>query len=123
MFLSLIFLPVLLKAAHLQENLQEGTDGESLVCYDFGGQSGDQLRTSVALPDLRTENFGDRIESCCVHGLWILYADDQYNNASTTQESWCLFMTFITPLSQVRLWRQLLLRPSGGFQEPGLQSS
>ena len=61
---------------------------QRLVCYDRQGYSGDELQAVAPdyWPDLGAMD--DRIESCCFTGIWILYADENYNTASPGSANW-----------------------------------
>eukprot|EP00088_Acartia_fossae_P017540 TRINITY_DN199_c0_g1_i2.p1 TRINITY_DN199_c0_g1~~TRINITY_DN199_c0_g1_i2.p1 ORF type:complete len:245 (-),score=39.72 TRINITY_DN199_c0_g1_i2:83-817(-) len=48
-------------------------------CYDYSNQGGDRLRAVDYIPYLADYNFDNRITSCCITGIWLLYADQNYN--------------------------------------------
>ena len=41
--------------------------------------SGDVLKAIDYMPSLAKYSFNNRIEACCVTGIWILYAEENFN--------------------------------------------
>lgn len=61
---------------------------QSLVCYDYTNQRGDSVRAVDYIPSLYSYNFDNRLESCCFTGIWLLFAEINYNSASTGSANW-----------------------------------
>lgn len=51
-----------------------------LDCYDYTSQGGDRVRAIDYIPALSNYNFDNRISSCCFTGIWLLYAENDYND-------------------------------------------
>ena len=60
-------------------------------CYDYSNQGGDRLRAIDYIPYLGDYNFDNRISACCVTGIWLLYADQQYNSNNAAASNYWLF--------------------------------
>ena len=61
---------------------------QSLKCYDGAAGEGDLLKATDYIKSLRMYRFDNRICSCCFTGVWILYADDNFNYASPRSANW-----------------------------------
>jgi len=59
---------------------QDKAQDQFLDCYDYANQGGNRLRAIEYIPQLSQYNFNNIITSCCITGIWIMYADDNYNN-------------------------------------------
>merc|ERR1719481_1544312 len=59
-----------------------------LDCYDYTNLGGNYLRMTDYVPALGNYNFDNRIESCCFTGIWILFAEQNYNSYSTGASNW-----------------------------------
>ena len=60
-------------------------------CYDYTSLGGEKLHVVSNLDSLTKYNFDNRISSCCFTGIWILYADNNYNTANTASANWWQF--------------------------------
>jgi len=60
-------------------------------CFDYANQGGDRLRAIDYIPDLAGYNFNNRIDSCCFTGIWILYAEPNYNTYATAAHNMWAF--------------------------------
>ena len=67
---------------------QSRTDVQTINCYDFNNSGGTRLRSTDYIPDLRQHDFDNKIGSCCLTGIWILYAEDEYNSYNTGAANW-----------------------------------
>ena len=85
----------------------------SIVCYDYSGETGDQYRTSSAVPQLWMNDFDNTIESCCFSGVWVLYVDDTYNYASSAGAWWGYGEGYCSNTPPVFRNQASSLRPSG----------
>jgi hypothetical protein len=47
--------------------------------YDYTHQGGTRVRLTDYTTSLRNLNFDNRVSSLCVTGIWLLYADENYN--------------------------------------------
>ena len=56
--------------------------GPTMDCYDYSNSGGQRIRATDYIPALRTVNFDNRIGSCCLTGMWILYGEEDYNGYS-----------------------------------------
>ena len=63
-------------------------NSQFLDCYDYSGGSGNSVRAIDYIPALRTYNMDNKIGSCCFTGIWILYAEEDYNGYSTGASNW-----------------------------------
>merc|ERR1712098_672197 len=61
---------------------------QQLVCYDLNNGGGQSYRFTDYAPNLGSYNWDNKITSCCFTGLWILYAEQNYNRASTGSSNW-----------------------------------
>jgi hypothetical protein len=67
----------------------EVLDGDSaagrqkIVCYDGPNQTGQSIVIDDYMPYIEG-NMGNRIESCCFNGIWILYGEENYNRDDLT---------------------------------------
>ena len=61
---------------------------QSADCYDYNNGGGDRMRATDYIPALRTYNFDNKIGSCCLTGIWILYGEEDYNGYSTGSANW-----------------------------------
>merc|ERR1712013_383095 len=52
----------------------------TMVCYDYSNSGGQRIRATDYIPALRTVNFDNRIGSCCLSGMWILYGENFCDN-------------------------------------------
>ena len=67
------------------------TSGASqrLTCYDYANQGGSTVVATDYIPNLRTyNNMDDRISSCCFTGIWLIYADSDYNGNNAGAANW-----------------------------------
>ena len=60
-------------------------------CYDYLNQGGDRLRVIDYIPALALYNFDNRISSCCLTGIWLFYADNDYNIANPSAADWWVY--------------------------------
>merc|ERR1711973_464621 len=60
-------------------------------CYDYANQGGDRLRAIDYMPDLSGYNFDNKISYCCITGVWILYADRDYNTNNLGSANWWVY--------------------------------
>jgi len=68
----------------------KGAD-QFLDCYDYQNQGGNKLRAIDYIPALSGYSFDNRISSCCITGVWMLYADEDYNSANTGAANWWVY--------------------------------
>jgi len=61
---------------------------QKIQCYDRDGQSGDSVVAKDYIPNLFYFNMKDRINSCCMTGIWILYDETYYNRNNPGARSW-----------------------------------
>jgi len=66
-------------------------NNQMLKCYDLTSGGGDIVTAIDYIPDLRNYNMDNRIESCCFTGIWMLYAEGDYNGYSTGSANWWAF--------------------------------
>jgi len=59
--------------------------------YDNSGHSGTMVRITDYVPTLRSQNFDNRVESLCVTGIWLLYADENYNVNNVAGSNYWVF--------------------------------
>jgi hypothetical protein len=59
-----------------------------LDCFDYNNQGGERFRAVDYVPTLYTYNFDNRISSCCFTGIWLIYADDYYNENNVGAANW-----------------------------------
>ena len=64
---------------------------QALSCYSSGGGGGDVLRATDYIPDLGRYSFNNKIQSCCVGGVWVMYAGAGYNKDNPTASSWWVY--------------------------------
>ena len=50
-----------------------------MINYFVLDYSGDVLKAIDYMPSLAKYSFNNRIEACCVTGIWILYAEENFN--------------------------------------------
>jgi len=68
----------------------KGAD-QFLDCYDYQNQGGNKLRAIDYIPALSGYRFDNRISSCCITGVWLLYADQNYNSGNTGAANWWVY--------------------------------
>ena len=61
---------------------------QSLDCYDGQDGQGDSLHAIDYIPALRNYNMDNRIGSCCFSGIWLLYADENFNGYNIGASNW-----------------------------------
>jgi len=61
---------------------------QSADCYDYNNGGGARLRATDYIPALKNYNFDNKIGSCCLTGIWILYAEEDYNGYSAGSSNW-----------------------------------
>ena len=61
---------------------------QTMDCYDYNNSGGTRMRATDYIPALRTYNFDNKIGSCCLTGMWILYGEEDYNGYSTGSANW-----------------------------------
>jgi len=61
---------------------------QDLWCYEGSGGGGDAVHAIDYIPDLANYNMDNRISYCCVTGIWLLYAENDYNGYSTGSSNW-----------------------------------
>jgi hypothetical protein len=61
---------------------------QSLDCYDYVSYGGDRVSAIDYIPALAGYSFDNRISSCCFTGVWILYANEEYNEMSPGAANW-----------------------------------
>jgi hypothetical protein len=59
-----------------------------LDCFDYTNQGGERLRAIDYIPALYLNNFDNRISSCCFTGIWLIYADEDYNERNAGAANW-----------------------------------
>ena len=59
--------------------------------YDYTNQGGTRLRLTDYAPTLTGNNFDNRVSSLCVTGVWLLYADQNYNVNNIGASNYWLF--------------------------------
>jgi hypothetical protein len=59
-----------------------------LDCFDYNNQGGERFRAVDYVPTLYNNNFDNRISSCCFTGIWIIYADEYYNEMNVGAANW-----------------------------------
>jgi len=64
---------------------------QHIECYENTDLSGDVLKAIDYVPSLSGYSFNDRVQSCCVTGIWILYADENYNAKNSEGSSWYVY--------------------------------
>ena len=57
-------------------------------CYDYTAQGGSRLHVIDYIADLAPYSFDNRISSCCFTGIWLMYADRNYNVANIGAANW-----------------------------------
>ena len=60
-------------------------------CYENSNQGGQRLHIDDYYSDLSLYNFNNRISSCCFTGIWLLYADANYNAYNTAAHNMWAF--------------------------------
>ena len=70
---------------------QDKAQDQFLDCYDYANQGGNRLRAIEYIPQLSQYNFNNIITSCCITGIWIMYADDNYNNQNIGAANWWVY--------------------------------
>jgi len=65
----------------------KGND-QFLDCYDYSNGGGDSVHAIDYVPALKYYNMNDKIGSCCFTGIWMLYAEEDYNGYSTGSSNW-----------------------------------
>merc|ERR1712142_618375 len=83
-----IILLVLFHTASLTTTNHTRAMRPTMDCYDYNNSGGQRIRASDYIPALRTLNFDNRIGSCCLTGMWILYGEEDYNGYSTGSSNW-----------------------------------
>jgi len=61
---------------------------QTLTCYDGRSGVGDSVRAIDYIPNLQGYGMDNRIESCCFTGIWMLYADADYNAYNPGSSNW-----------------------------------
>merc|ERR1711892_1498382 len=73
------------------KNADVRANSQSLTCYDYSNGGGDSVNAIDYIPALRNYNMDNRIGSCCFTGIWMLYAEEDYNGYSTGSPNWWAF--------------------------------
>merc|ERR1719315_106941 len=68
--------------------LKTTSASQSLTCFDYANQGGDQLDATNYIAGLFEYNMDNRISSCCFTGIWLLYADTNYNKRNPGAADW-----------------------------------
>ena len=84
------------KQGKLSRSSVRGLDGSSQArgstqsadCYDYNNSGGNRIRATDYIPALRTVNFDNKMGSICLTGIWILYAEEDFNGYSTGSANW-----------------------------------
>ena len=74
-------------AAKTADNTAKATV-QYLDCFDYTNQGGERLRAIDYIPALYNYNFDNRISSCCFTGIWLVYADEDYNERNVGAANW-----------------------------------
>jgi len=61
---------------------------QRLTCYDYANQGGNSVVASDYIPNLQNYNMDNRISSCCFSGIWLIYADPNYNGNNIGAANW-----------------------------------
>jgi hypothetical protein len=69
-------------------NLKRTSTSQSLNCFDYPNQGGQRMTANDYVSDLKAYNMDNRISSCCFTGIWLLYADANYNNQNHGAANW-----------------------------------
>jgi len=77
--------------AHISSEVKAG---QQLDCYDLNNGGGSSYRFTDYTPNLGRYNWDNKISSCCFTGIWILYAEQNYNKASTGSSNWWAYGDF-----------------------------
>jgi hypothetical protein len=56
-----------------------GAFRQTLTCYERTNQYGQSFLATDYMPFISDRYMDNNIESCCFNGIWILYADENYN--------------------------------------------
>ena len=59
--------------------------------YDSINSGGTRVRLTDYTPSMRNQNFDNRVESLCVTGIWLLYADENYNANNLAGSNYWVF--------------------------------
>jgi len=81
----------LYKSEHKTRIADSRAQSQVIDCYEFSNQGGNRLRAIDYISALRNYNFDNKIDSCCVTGIWLLYAEESYNSASTGSANWWVY--------------------------------
>jgi len=69
-------------------NAKSAGIAQSLDCYDYVNFGGDRVSAIDYIPALAGYNFDNRVSSCCFTGVWLLYANEDYNELSAGAANW-----------------------------------
>ena len=72
-------------------NSRSSAGDQYLDCYEYTNNGGERLRAIDYIDNLAGYNFNNRISSCCFTGIWLLYADTNYNAGNTGASNWWQF--------------------------------
>merc|ERR1712200_325042 len=72
-------------------NSRSSAGDQYLDCYEYTNNGGERLRAIDYIDNLVGYNFNNRISSCCFTGIWLLYADTNYNAMGTGAANWWQF--------------------------------
>jgi hypothetical protein len=61
---------------------------QTLDCYDYVNFGGDRVSAIDYIPALAGYNFDNRVSSCCFTGVWLLYANEDYNEFTPGAANW-----------------------------------
>merc|ERR1711973_979481 len=61
---------------------------QQLVCYDLNNGGGSSYTFTEYASNLGIYNWDNKISSCCFTGIWILFADRDYNRGTTSSSNW-----------------------------------
>merc|ERR1719228_2154467 len=76
------------QARTLKTKVEGKASAQYADCYDYTNQGGDRVHVTDYIASLTGYNFDNRIESCCVTGIWILFDKENYNTGSTNAANW-----------------------------------
>merc|ERR1719295_269622 len=76
---------------HLASTSKSRSTSPKLHCYENSDYSGDQVIAKAYIPKLVDYSFNERISSCCVTGVWILYSETDYNARKPGGDIWYVY--------------------------------
>jgi len=73
-------------SANISSEVKAST--QQLVCYDLNNGGGSSYKFTEYASNLGSYNWDNKISSCCFTGIWILFAERDYNRGTTSSSNW-----------------------------------